>query len=104
MDWSGKNVLVLGLGDTGLSMTRWLARRGARVRVADTRAQPPPARPLAAALPRASPAAGARRCACPAPRPQPPHARTLAAELPDVALAAGAFDASLFSGIDAIAI
>jgi UDP-N-acetylmuramoylalanine--D-glutamate ligase len=34
-------VLVLGLGDTGLSMVRWLARHGARVRAADSRAQPP---------------------------------------------------------------
>jgi UDP-N-acetylmuramoylalanine--D-glutamate ligase len=40
-DWSGKAVLVLGLGDTGLSCVRWLARRGASVRGADTRAAPP---------------------------------------------------------------
>jgi UDP-N-acetylmuramoylalanine--D-glutamate ligase len=40
-DWNGKNVLVLGLGDTGLSAVRWLARQGARVRAADTRAAPP---------------------------------------------------------------
>src|SRR5829696_3864267 len=51
MDWSGKNVLVLGLGDTGLSMTRWLVRHGASVRVADTRAEPPHARVLATELP-----------------------------------------------------
>jgi UDP-N-acetylmuramoylalanine--D-glutamate ligase len=36
-----KNILVLGLGDTGLSMALWLTRRGANVRVADTRAAPP---------------------------------------------------------------
>lgn len=36
-----KNVLVLGLGDTGLSAVRWLKRRGARVRVADSRKAPP---------------------------------------------------------------
>jgi UDP-N-acetylmuramoylalanine--D-glutamate ligase len=47
MDWGGKKVLVLGLGDTGLSMTRWLVRHGASVRVADTRANPPHARALA---------------------------------------------------------
>ena len=41
MEWQGKNVLVLGLGDTGLSSVRWLARRGARLRAADTRAAPP---------------------------------------------------------------
>ena len=40
-DWNGKQVLVLGLGDTGLSAVRWLARQGARVRAADTRAAPP---------------------------------------------------------------
>jgi UDP-N-acetylmuramoylalanine--D-glutamate ligase len=40
-DWDNAKVLVLGLGDTGLSMTRWLARHGARVAVADTRGQPP---------------------------------------------------------------
>src|SRR4051794_3384694 len=39
--WNGKQVLVLGLGDTGLSAVRWLARHGARVRAADTRAAPP---------------------------------------------------------------
>ena len=41
MEWQGKSVLVLGLGDTGLSSVRWLARRGARLRAADTRAAPP---------------------------------------------------------------
>lgn len=41
MDWSGRNVLVLGLGESGLAMARWLSRQGARVRVADTRAHPP---------------------------------------------------------------
>jgi UDP-N-acetylmuramoylalanine--D-glutamate ligase len=37
----GKGLLVLGLGDTGLSVARFAAREGARVRVADTRAEPP---------------------------------------------------------------
>ncbi len=40
-DWENKTVLVLGLGDTGLSCVRWLARRGAQVRAADTREAPP---------------------------------------------------------------
>lgn len=40
-DWSGKAVLVLGLGDTGLSCVRWLSQKGARVRGADTRQAPP---------------------------------------------------------------
>jgi UDP-N-acetylmuramoylalanine--D-glutamate ligase len=38
--------LVLGLGDSGLSMVRWLFGRGAKVRVADTRLQPPHAAKL----------------------------------------------------------
>jgi UDP-N-acetylmuramoylalanine--D-glutamate ligase len=37
----GKTLLVLGLGDTGLSVARFAAREGAAVRVADTRADPP---------------------------------------------------------------
>ncbi len=41
MNLYGQNILVLGLGDTGLSVVRWLARRGAAVRVADTRSVPP---------------------------------------------------------------
>jgi UDP-N-acetylmuramoylalanine--D-glutamate ligase len=40
-EWQGKSVLVLGLGDTGLSSVRWLAKRGARVRAADSREAPP---------------------------------------------------------------
>ncbi|MBL0143409.1 MAG: UDP-N-acetylmuramoyl-L-alanine--D-glutamate ligase [Betaproteobacteria bacterium] len=40
-DWAGKTVLVLGLGDTGLSCVRWLAQEGARLRGADTRQAPP---------------------------------------------------------------
>jgi len=41
MSLKGKLVLILGLGESGLAMTRWCLRRGARVRVADTRAEPP---------------------------------------------------------------
>lgn len=40
-DLQDKQVLVLGLGDTGLSALRWLKRQGARLSVADTRAHPP---------------------------------------------------------------
>jgi UDP-N-acetylmuramoylalanine--D-glutamate ligase len=40
-EWTGKSVLVLGLGDTGLSCVRWLAEKGARLRAADTREAPP---------------------------------------------------------------
>jgi len=48
---AGRKVLVLGLGDTGLSMAKWLARRGALVRVADTRAAPPRLADLKRSLP-----------------------------------------------------
>ena len=40
MIYDGKNALVLGLGESGLAMALWLARSGARVCVADTRATP----------------------------------------------------------------
>ncbi|MDH4286448.1 MAG: UDP-N-acetylmuramoyl-L-alanine--D-glutamate ligase, partial [Gallionella sp.] len=39
--WADKKVLVLGLGETGLSMVRWLSAQGARLRVADSRSAPP---------------------------------------------------------------
>ncbi len=50
MDYSGRNVVVLGLGLTGFSLARHLAARGATVRVADTRASPPFADRLRAKL------------------------------------------------------
>ncbi|HEY0063884.1 MAG TPA: UDP-N-acetylmuramoyl-L-alanine--D-glutamate ligase [Telluria sp.] len=40
MNYEGKHALVLGLGESGLAMAQWLVRCGARVRVADTRAEP----------------------------------------------------------------
>ena len=52
LELNGRKVLVLGLGDTGLSMARWLHAHGARVTVADTRAQPPHAGLLARELPK----------------------------------------------------
>ncbi len=51
MNYEGRNAVVLGLGLTGLTLARHLARHGARVRVADTRAEPPNAAALSAALP-----------------------------------------------------
>ncbi len=47
-DLSDKNVLILGLGASGLAMARWCAGQGARVRVWDSRANPPQAAALAA--------------------------------------------------------
>ncbi len=53
MELAGRKVLVLGLGETGLSMARWVARQGGTVRAADTRAAPPALAALRAALPQA---------------------------------------------------
>lgn len=50
---AGRRVLVLGLGESGLAAARWAARRGAVLRVADTRAQPPGLELLRAAAPEA---------------------------------------------------
>ncbi|BBJ24028.1 UDP-N-acetylmuramoyl-L-alanine--D-glutamate ligase [Candidatus Nitrotoga sp. AM1P] len=41
MPLTNKSVLVLGLGETGLSLVRWLSAQGARVRAADSRDLPP---------------------------------------------------------------
>ena len=41
MNLTGKHVLVLGLGESGLAAALWCTRQGAGVRVADTRAAPP---------------------------------------------------------------
>ena len=41
MKLTNKSVLVLGLGETGLSLVRWLSAQGARVRAADSRDLPP---------------------------------------------------------------
>ncbi|MFM9888754.1 MAG: UDP-N-acetylmuramoyl-L-alanine--D-glutamate ligase [Burkholderiales bacterium] len=74
MSLKGKNVLVLGLGETGLSMARWAVRDGAAaVRVADTRADPP--------------GRGA-----------------LAQHAPNATLRIGAFERETFTGIDLVAI
>jgi UDP-N-acetylmuramoylalanine--D-glutamate ligase len=40
MNFSGKHVLILGLGESGLAMAQWLLRCGAKLRVADTRSAP----------------------------------------------------------------
>jgi UDP-N-acetylmuramoylalanine--D-glutamate ligase len=50
--YEGRHAVVLGLGLTGLTLARHLARHGASVRVADTRAHPPNAARLADEWPR----------------------------------------------------
>ncbi|MGB9991380.1 UDP-N-acetylmuramoyl-L-alanine--D-glutamate ligase [Pseudoduganella rhizocola] len=51
MIYNGKIALVLGLGESGLAMAQWLARCGALLRVADTRAVPDRLPALREALP-----------------------------------------------------
>ncbi len=58
MNLAGKQAVILGLGVSGLSMARWLARRGARLRVLDSRDAPPCAAQLARELPQAQIVAG----------------------------------------------
>lgn len=55
----GRQVLILGLGASGLAMARWCARCGAGVTVADTRAAPPQLATLQAELPQVRFVAGA---------------------------------------------
>lgn len=49
----GQSVLVLGLGETGLSLARYLDVQGVRLRVADSRMQPPGIATLRGELPQA---------------------------------------------------
>ena len=51
IELTNRPALVLGLGASGLSMARWLASRGASVRVADSRETPPFAAQLQDELP-----------------------------------------------------
>jgi len=50
-EWADKKVLVLGLGETGLSLVRWLSAQGARLRVADSRTEPSGVGALRSAFP-----------------------------------------------------
>ena len=58
MELKGKRTLVIGLGETGLAMARWLLREGAIVRVADSRLRPPNIDALCAIAPQAEMLAG----------------------------------------------
>ena len=46
-----KNILILGLGSSGLALARWCLRCGAKVTVADTRPEPPQLKALQTTLP-----------------------------------------------------
>ncbi len=54
IELKNKRVLVLGLGETGLSALSWLNTQGARLSVADTRDNPPGIEALKAGLPHVS--------------------------------------------------
>lgn len=51
MNLQGKTILVLGMGETGLSMVKWLLRQGAKVRAADSRLEPPNCRQITVEFP-----------------------------------------------------
>lgn len=59
MELRGKRVLVIGLGESGLAMAKWLHRQGAFVRVADSRDNPPNVEALQKVAPGAELLAGA---------------------------------------------
>jgi len=59
MELRGKRVVVVGLGESGLAMAKWLHRQGARVRVADSRDNPPNVEALQRVAPGAELMAGA---------------------------------------------
>lgn len=58
MELKGKRALVVGLGESGLAMAKWLHRQGALVRVADSRDNPPNREALAGLAPQAEVIAG----------------------------------------------
>ena len=51
---ANQNILVLGLGSSGLALARWCARAGAQVTVADTRPAPPQLQALRTSVPDAT--------------------------------------------------
>jgi UDP-N-acetylmuramoylalanine--D-glutamate ligase len=59
MELHGKHVLVIGLGESGLAMAKWLHRQGAVVRVADSRDNPPNVEAIARVAPGAGVLTGA---------------------------------------------
>lgn len=51
VDLKGRRVLVVGLGESGLAMARWLHQQQAQIAVVDTRIEPPGVAALATAVP-----------------------------------------------------
>ena len=111
MNVSGKKVLVLGLGETGRATARWLARHGARLRLADSRPDAPYAGALAQEWPAAEVVLGPFTDALFAgvdllaispgvPLAEPHVARAVAAGLPVVAVDAAGVRDMVHSGVD----
>jgi UDP-N-acetylmuramoylalanine--D-glutamate ligase len=61
MELAGRRFLVVGLGESGLAMAKWLRSQGAAVRIADSRENPPNRTALAAFAPDIEVIAGAFR-------------------------------------------
>ena len=59
MELKGQNIGVIGLGESGMAMAKWLHRQGAHVRVLDTRENPPNQAALKQAVPTATLVTGA---------------------------------------------
>lgn len=59
MNIQGKHILVVGLGESGLAMARWLHREGAKIRLADSRPTPPNLATVQVAIPDAEIVCGA---------------------------------------------
>lgn len=95
MSFQGRHVLVLGLGVSGLSMARWLAARGAQVRVADSRETPPGLEALERALPGVTVDLGPFR-------PESFAGRDLIAVSPGVALAEERIREAVARGVEVV--
>jgi len=95
LELENRRVLVLGLGSSGMSMARWLATRGARVRVADSRTAAPNAERLHAELPQVELHTGAFR-------PETFADAELIAISPGIPLAEPLVQASLARGLEVV--
>ncbi|HSC80203.1 MAG TPA: UDP-N-acetylmuramoyl-L-alanine--D-glutamate ligase, partial [Chitinolyticbacter sp.] len=95
MKLAGLHTIVVGLGDTGLSAARWLAARGARVTVADSRDVPPNVEALKAVAPQAELRVGAFT-------PQTFMDADVLVVSPGVALATPAIAATVLRGVPAV--
>lgn len=92
MQLKDKQVLVLGLGETGLSAVHWLHSQGARLSVADTRENPPGVEALKSAFPQVTLHTGAFTAAI-------FEAKDLVVASPGIALSEPEIQAAIARGI-----